>query len=130
MSKCIVGIDPGGTIGMAVFYGKIFSGGYEFSTIEEVLDLLGQIAPDQVVCEDYILSGRPGQAIQGKVAVKQIGVLEHFCREREINLAMQSPSLLQYGLKHLSRINTGTSKHIASAAAHAVVWGVKNHDAT
>ena len=117
----IVGVDPGVTTGLCCLTldgEEIRSSGKEARSIEDIVVFIKKSAPDVIVVEDFIV-GR--HAVEYKVPLKIIGVLEYLFPRRGIKVVVQSPSIL-YGMRNVSEIEFTTSPHIKSACMHALYY--------
>ena len=113
----IVGIDPGHTVGLCLYRYGTFRDGTEVISVEGIIEYIDLHQPDQVVMEDFILSPRPANA---KIPIEQIGVIKYYCAKHGIPLAMQSPSALIFGRKHLGQSHA--SPHVKSACCHVIYF--------
>lgn len=117
MSKKIVGIDPGVTTGLCVFYMGKMMDGREAMSVEEVIKYIEDNEPDLVVMEDYIIGRRPSRS---KEPIKVIGVVEYVCRKMGLEVVLQSPSILKLMMRRVDDFHR--SDHVRSACAHVTYY--------
>jgi hypothetical protein len=113
----VVGIDPGRVSGMCVFRDG-FTGGREARTHIEIRDFIDFWVPEVVVIEEFHV--RPGRNSDYGPPIKVIGAVELICAERDIRMALQSPSVLTFALRMATGLHK--SRHVRSACAHVIYY--------
>jgi hypothetical protein len=119
----IVGIDPGGTTGIALILGLIPSGGWTVDTGKSLADLymtVFRLNPEVLVVEDFIIGpGHRSKDIQ--IPIKVIGVCEMLADKMGIKCVLSNPSVLQGHQKP-----RGANPHIWSAQTHALHYASRS----
>jgi len=117
----ILAIDPGDTIGVALYS----NGRVKGQTVKKYVELNKLITffhPDTVVVENFFI--RRGKPSDYHSAIKQIGVIEYICEENAIPCVLQSPTVLKTMMRHVP--DDIKISHIRSATAHLLYYLLKN----
>jgi hypothetical protein len=118
-------LDPGGTTGYAVFneHGDSIDIGEVF-TKEELRDLLNDVKPTIVICEDWKtkkdvhLGGDPLETI------RIIGRVEEWCYNNDCKFVLQLNTVkgIAYKMAGMSKTKTKSLSHRLDAYAHGVFY--------
>ena len=132
----ILGIDPGGTTGVALLSindkKASIEDAYNCKDIMEkrFRDLLAKA--DHIVCEDFKV--RPGKARSGAFdysnmhTPKVIGSIETLAKLLDKVVVLQQPAIkpMGYGFAHMKYVAKKQGTHYQDAACHAMYFAVKN----
>ena len=117
----ILAIDPGDTIGVALYDNGTISGG-TVNWYSELDSLIKNFHPSTVVVENFFI--RRGKPSNYHSAIKQIGVIEYLCEYYGIRCELQSPTILKTMMRHVP--DDAKVSHIRSAASHLLYFLLKN----
>lgn len=117
----VLAIDPGDTIGIAIYDDGSVSGG-TMNWCSELDDLLMTFRPSTVIAENFFI--RRGKPSNYHSAIKQIGVIEYLCDHYGIQCELQSPTILRTMMKHVP--DEVKISHIRSAVSHLLYFLLKN----
>lgn len=129
----ILGVDPGGTNGLAWFDDEYHISGYNQVSLEDFPIFLQQHepTPDLIVLENYRLWKHRAiqQAGSSLPAAQAIGMVKAYAKIRGIPIVEQSPQILQNAEKMSGMSMKGQSHnktHWIAAYNHAYWYMVKN----
>lgn len=109
----ILGVDPGGHTGLALFTGATFTEGTECQSIYQLQTHLDLWRPDQIVMEDF--QGGYGHTNQ-RDPLWVLGAVDMWALQHAVPLTLQNPSILRV---YLARVgHPHPSRHVRCAAAH------------
>lgn len=122
-------LDPGHASGWATFDEK--GNGLSVGTVHgktEVYDLLDEIKPEVVICEDWITKGGKTFGGDKMVTVRIIGAIELWCDQNLVKLHMQPNTVKGIAYKWAGMVPPKNHKlsHETDAYVHGVYFLQKN----
>lgn len=124
----ILGIDPGGTTGVALL--EIVDNSYgvipdELDETQAVVDFITYHMPEIIVMEQFRLYAHKGKALRWStfVASEIIGVVNYIAKQHNIPVVMQNASMIA----SLELTGSTGGGHSDDALKHALVYLMRNN---